>query len=210
MTCCAFHRRKNFIVVGMFHGRICVATDAGICPVSRGGELCLIDEQGNCLSRGIGSKESIVGVAVEAVVILHAGGHTGGCKGKEQSEQWNQIPSDGHSVIRIFRKAEEPLCIAWRFLCFFAVRDECSITAGRYPVALDDAIYRWCNYGPPVWQSLHLKPSGISSPGCLKAWPWSVACASCLPLPWAKMIWHWVQSLKTIFFLPSEVLCSSS
>jgi hypothetical protein len=74
MACCAIHRSKNFVVVRVFHRRVCVAIDAGIRSMSRGDEFCTIDKQGNCLSRGIGFEEAFVGMAIEAVAIFHASG----------------------------------------------------------------------------------------------------------------------------------------
>ena len=44
MARCAIHRPKSFVVVRMFHGRIGMATDAGIRAVSGSGEFCFIDE----------------------------------------------------------------------------------------------------------------------------------------------------------------------
>jgi len=73
MTRRAIYRLKNFIVVRMFHCRVDVATDAGIRSVSRSGEFRFIDEQGNCLSRGVGFEKGVVEVAIEAVAVFHAG-----------------------------------------------------------------------------------------------------------------------------------------
>jgi len=119
MARCAIYRLKHFIVIRVFHSRVGVATDAGIRSVSRAGEFCFIDEQGNRPSRGIGFKEVIIGVAIEAVAVFYASGHIESCKRKKQRHRWDQNPSNDHSVIRIGQKTAKPLCIVWLFLCVF-------------------------------------------------------------------------------------------
>lgn len=140
MARCAIHRLKHFIIIRVFHRRVGVATDAGIRSVSRAGEFCFIDEQGNCPSRGIGFKEGIIGVAIEAVAVFHAGCPTGGCQGKKQCERWNQNLSNDHSVIRIRQKTPEPLCIVWRVLYVFCSLQRQRIVGKRSPLLLQDPI----------------------------------------------------------------------
>jgi len=121
MARCAIYRLKHFIVIRVFHSRVGVATDAGIRSVSRAGEFCFIDEQGNRPSRGIGFKEAIIGVAIEAVAVFHAGCTTGDCQGKKQCERRNQNPSSDHSVLRIHQSHQNRSALFGESFTFFAV-----------------------------------------------------------------------------------------
>ena len=68
----AIHGFKNLVIVRMLRRRICVATDARVGAVRGIGEFRLIDEERNCLSRGIGFEEAVIGVAIEAVTVFYA------------------------------------------------------------------------------------------------------------------------------------------
>ena len=70
MTRCAINRRENFIVVRMFHGRVGVATYAGISAMSGGGESNLIYEERDRFSGGVGFEEGVIRVAIETEAVL--------------------------------------------------------------------------------------------------------------------------------------------
>ena len=83
----ATHQRHGLVVIGMLGRDVRVATDTSIGLVRGQLELRLVHEQRNCFASGIGLRERIIAVTVEAITVFQTGGHRPGeC---EQTKQHN-------------------------------------------------------------------------------------------------------------------------